>query len=329
MARGAIAIVLSLLALGAHGRAQGQAPSLRVHIVDDGDLGPLRDRLRGQLSDVDLSLSVGPDAGASHDVLLRFEGMDSLDGPTPQLTVLVTVPAEGATLRQRLRPMGRGGARSALLEQAAMFVRATLLALAEGGTLGVEAADPPEPDPVTEVDPPAQSVQPAIAVGVWGAIDGQTAFGQRGLELAFDLELDVVRLGARLAFGLPSESEDDRARLHLWHHGADAYVSLEGEPVEGVHLGAGASLGVALVHRSTEPLQPGIASTPPAWTASFRLGPRLSARWRPRGSRLELELAFALDIVPSPVVFAYAPDGAARSLWPAQPRLGLALRMLP
>lgn len=327
MARGALACLILLSASPAH----AQPHALRVRIVDGGDLDPLLERLRGQLSDVDVELSVGADAEGRHDVVLRVEGMTSLDGPAPELTVVVTVPGRRTSLRRSLRPAGRGGARSALLEEAALYVRATLLALAEGGTLGVrpaEPAPPPPPAPPTEPAAPAPTVQPAIAVGVWGAIDGQTTFGQRGVELAFDLEIELLRFGARLGFGLPSESEDARTRLHLTHHGLDGYASVEGEPAEGVHLGAGASVGVGLVHRSTEPLQPGIASTPPAWTASLRLGPRLSARWRP-GDRVELELAFTLDLVPSPVVFAYAGEGGERALWSAQPRLGLGVRMLP
>lgn len=338
MGRGAIAFVLSLSPLWASGPAAAQ-PRLQVRIVDRGDLAPLLDRFRGQLSDVNVALTVGPDAEGAHDVVLRVDGMATLDGPEPELIVAVSVPGTRTALRRGLRPARSGAERSALLEQAALFVRATLLALSEGGTLGVRRPSPPpraapRAEPAAEAPAPGRAeaprrVRPALGAGPWWALDGQTERGQRGVALALDLQIGLLRVGAHVGVGLPTESADERTRLHLTHLGADAYASFEGAPRTGLQLGAGVSIGAGLIHRSTQPLRPGIAPTPPAWTTTFRVGPRLAVRWRPGPARAELELAFTLDVVPRPVVFAYAPDGPRRSMWHLQPRLALLVRMLP
>jgi hypothetical protein len=251
--------------------------------------------------------------------------------------------------RVLVRSLGQGAdqthADSAILEEAALVVRATLQALLAGAEVGVQrsvverpAAPPRKPEPSRDAgrDHAASRAAPelASAAGVFAvdagwqiALDGISAWGQRGPTLSGGRSGAEWLVGLTLAASLGADLESGPVTLRLARHSATGRIALR-TPGSQWELAAGAQFGVALFARSTTGTAPGLEPSADRIYWSLLVGPELSASLRPLWPQQSwrIGLVVGADYVPGAAEFGIGtPLQFQRldSLWLVQPRSSL------
>lgn len=333
-ARG-IAVAAVLTAITA--RSAFAAP-LVVVVRDNSETALAVTRLRGQLADLDVSLSVargaietGLDAQlASASRLAATYSARAVVWFFARRGGLAVAIATPGDHRLFIREIPAADA-SAVAEAAAVAARSALRAIAEGGTIGVEVPDrelpPPAviaPVPVVErVPAPARrSFGVAVAVGWQVALDGGAEAGAHAIAQRTTLlsgpwgVLLALSWGPGLHHAVPASSSPgvdvDLSR-------SSAMLGVERRFGE---LAIAAAAGAVLYHRTTTATPSDLSATPAANTAAFVAGPELRWQWRPDDGPVGIMAAAALDVVvgaPDPSVMRgtdTASIGAVRLLQP-------------
>ena len=253
-------------------------------------------------------------------------------------------PGRGRVL---VRSLGGGTeqarANSAVLEEAALIVRATLQALAVGAEIGVERslverlATPPrrrEPSRAEHQSlaaPRRASADSVFAVNAgWQiAFDGTSSWGQPGPTLRAGYLGAPWQVGLTLAYSLGAELESGPVTIRLARHGATSWMGLRtsGSPWE---LAAGAQFGLALFTRSTTGTASGLTPSAKRIYWSLLVGPELSLSFRPLWPRhaWRIGLVAGADYVPRAPELGIGTQEEFRSLdalWLVEPRSSLYL----
>ena len=214
---------------------------------------------------------------------------------------------------------------SASLEIVAIVVRNALVAIAEGGTIGV--ATPPSPSP------PPEGARARLSTGWLMVLDGLVPQGYQGL--AATVGVGGSRYGAELAVSatLPAVVTDDLTTVALSRTtialGGVASTPLGATVVGSIALHAGAMLQ----NRTTTARSPDVVATPNSRHASVMGSAELRLAWSLKLLRgLAAVIGVAGDYVPAIPIIAYerGPDLLQpRRPWVVQPRVtvGFELRL--
>jgi hypothetical protein len=309
---------------------EAAAEPLVVVVRDGGDAALAIARLRGQVADLEIELTVVPgivepalDAqlvaaarlaasrGARAVVWFVARG----DG----LAVAIATPGDH---RLFVREIPAADA-SAVAEAAAVAARGALRAIGEGGTIGVEVA------PRTEAPangPGRYGLE--LAVGWQVALDGGADVGAQAIAQRTSVTRGAWAGSVALSLGPALRHAIDPALapgLTIELSRSTATLGVE-RRFAGFALGAAA--GVLVAHRTTVSTSGELAPTPAATTTAFVVGPELRWRWRPGGGHVGVEALAGLDVVIGAPELAIARGaevdtvGTLRSL---QPRFALSI----
>jgi hypothetical protein len=278
---------------------------------DGGDSRLVVTRLRGQLADLDVALTLapGPIEAALDAQLAAANRLAAASGARAVvwfvargggLAVAIATPADHRLLVREIPPAEP----SAVAEAAAVAVRGALRAIGEGGRIGIEVPDGELPPPAVLAGPsPARTTPPAPrALGVtldigWqvalegGADAGAHAVTQRttvasgpwGILLALSWGPALGHTGA--------QSGDPAVRIDLSRSSVAAGVERRFGDVALV-----ATAGAVLYRRTTTVTPADLSATPAATTAAFVAGPELRWQWRPSGAAIGVAAAAGLDV---------------------------------
>ena len=216
---------------------------------------------------------------------------------------------------------------SAVLEGAAIVVRTALLALSEGGTIGVT------PQPASA---PA-TVHPRLSINWMAAADGLSPQGQQGLHAT--MGLSGLTWGAEIAATatLPASARDEYATVSLSRVAATMGAVVQ-QPLSPSWLFTGAlHVGLAALTRSTIPIprQPPLDASAPSRNFSLLVAPEVRFAWAIPGVRgLAAVFGLGADYLPAIPIIDYQIEGTHESVkrrrpWPLQPKasIGVELRL--
>ena len=314
--------------------ARAEAEPLAVVVRDGGEAALAIARLRGQVADLEIEISVVP--GAIEPGLDAQLVAASRLATSRAARAVVWFVARGRGLAVAIATPGDhrlfvreipAADASAVAEAAAVAARGALRAIGEGGTIGVEVTPRAE-----VVATPGSRTGLELAVGWQVALDGGADAGAQAIaqrtsvtrgawagSLALSLgpalrhAIDPV-LAPGLQPGLTIELSRSTATLGIERRFAG--------------LALGGSAGVLVAHRTTVATSGALAPTPAATTTAFVVGPELRWRWRPGGGHVGVEALVALDVVIGAPELAIAQGtevdsiGTLRSL---QPRFALSI----
>jgi hypothetical protein len=297
-----------------------------VVVRDDGNAALAIERLRGQLADLDVAVTI-----------VRGSVESSLD---LQLAVAVRL-AEAHDARAVVWFIARNGglvvaiatprARrlfvreipaadpSAVAEAAAVAARGALRAIADGGTVGVEV-----PMKVVEAVPPAPQLGLELALGWQVVLDAGADAGAQALAQRTSVTRGPWALALALGLG-PALRHAAGGDVAVELSRSDAALGIE-RRLGGFALGA--SAGAIRYRRTTLATPAGLMATDAATTIAFVVGPELRGRWRPGGGHVGIEACAGLDLVLGAPELAVVRGGAVESLGPlrmVQPRFGLSI----
>jgi hypothetical protein len=325
--------------------ARGATPTLdeRLRVVVwvvTADDNALVERVRGQLSDLDLALEVhhgeAPlDASSARE---NFSGSKVLavvwfQRPAPDADRVVVHAHEVATQRTSVREIGDalptpdGALSSATLEATALVVREAVRAMAMR-----DAAPPPEPVAATPPPPEPPPSQRTARVSfradfAWIAVfDGAEDGARHGPRLGLDARYQAFELGLFAGTTLPTEDEDAYGVIRLRRHVFGAHPGYAWRNRDGLALGVGLRAGIVLYARSTENPKANVTPTSGSVSPSLLVGPELRLGWSPASGPIELALSAGLDFVPSAPVIGYDVGGTfepAQTIHRLQPVVGL------
>ncbi len=347
-------VILAIALLGAVGRAASAQPMIVVvRVAGDAD-GALLQRVRGQTSDLSITLAPvqGPIEGGLAEQVAAARALAGeraarvvvwFDVRRGELLVHVAEPQTGRVLVRRLN--GSHGEDSARLEAAAQVVRSAVRALAAGGSIGVAdraaiaAAEAEEPPPEIVVSPRRIILGRVAArlawvwrasVGWQSALDGESTQGAHALAGRLAVERGRVAFAVGAAAGLPSRLDDGRSQVDVTRHALGLATSFALHRSASARVSAGVAVAVAAYYRSTVVVDPSLVATPARTTAAFLAGPEVRLAWLPAIGRgaLALELTLGADLVAGAPELVYETgDGVEirNEFWPVQPRAGLAL----
>ena len=307
------------------------AEPLAVVVRDGGSASLAIERLRGQLADLDVTVTVVRGVvEASLDVQLAIaarlaEAHDARavvwfvahDGG---LAVAIATPREHRLFVREIPAADP----SAVAEAAAVAARGAIRAIGEGGTIGIEV-------PMVPVMPVAEPATPSpaspglgleLAIGWQLVLDAGADAGAHAIAQRTSVTRGPWALGIALALGPSLRAAPAR----------DVAVELSrSQAALGVvrrfgGLALGASAGAVFYRRTTLATPTGLAATPATTTTAFVAGPELRWRWRPGGGHVGIEAAAGLDIVvgaPELAVVRGATVDSLDQLRTLQPRFGL------
>ena len=273
------------------------AAPLVVVVRDGGDATLAVARLRGQLADLDVTLSVAPGAVepglaaqlASAGRLAATGGARAVVWFVPRgggLAVAIATPGDHRLFVREIPDADP----SAVAEAAAVVARGALRAIGEGGTIGVEL---PIVRPTEPVLPPPRRGRLEISVGWQVALDGGADAGAHAIAQRTSAALGPWAAGLALTFG-PALRRRAGADIAVELSRSSATLGVE-RRIAGFAIGA--SAGALVYHRATLATSIGLAPTPATTTAAFVAGPELRWQWRPRGWYVGVEAAIGLDLV--------------------------------
>ncbi len=316
----------------------------------------LLSRVQGQTADLDVTLSVADDtlpddlaaqlSAATR--LARERGarvavwftLDRLADPSNLLVHVADVSSGRVFVRAIAAAHGDGAntgadvpaVPSATLEAAALVVRGALRALAQGGTIGIAAPNSTSPSSVLSRGPSAPSWRVSASVGWQTSIDGLAAFGHHGPAARISGGTGLLEVGASFGSALPVTRVDAWTSVQLTRLGFDVWVGAAWTVERQFRFGAHVGVGAVLYFRATAAIDPRATPTPPRVLPSILVSPEVSAAWFPTAlrGRLGVSLTLGADVVPSAPALGYD-DGSGfqrfQTLWPVQPRIGLALSL--
>ncbi len=331
----------------------------------------LLDRVQGQISDLPWSIVVvEPKRDAERDLIGRARHLAEATGVmvvvhvAPRrdggLDLYLADPERGRIFRRTIAGSGSGRAnRSAVVEAAALVIRSTLRALAEGAELDWDEVPPytapsdvplwPAPKRAIESRAAVEGIEAApssaaataspakaSAIGLRAALGwtslwpGGGASILDGPELRASLVLDRVDLGVALMTTFPRTLEDARTAVDLTE--SSGTLTIGAILVDGADFTLEAALrgGLVAFHRRTSALAADVMPTPSKLLLSGGLGAEARAAWFPElgGGAFGLLLVGGGEALTAPPTFAYQ-AGAARiarnRLSTVEPRLALFL----
>lgn len=343
----AAAVLVALAATTSTVRA-GESTTVAVVRVTSPADAELLDRVRGQTVDLDVQLVVVPapaleptlpeqlaaarrlavQRGAR--VVIWFRAAGATGGK--ETTVFVAEPGADRVLVRRIAGGDAGDlSGSAAREAAALVVRASLRAIAAGGSIGIETPREAPPAPAPEVvAPPPASPSPAgprtrvdLAAGGQGALVDGEGVGHFGVVARVGLARGRWGVDLGGALGLDADYRDALTVIRVAR--SRALVSAAYQlPRVPIWIAAGA--GVMVLSRTTEAIGSGVMATPATRTWLPVIAPEVRARLRPGGGPLALELEAGLDLLPVVPQLDYQLDGQRQvrdRMWPVAPRIGL------
>jgi hypothetical protein len=327
----AVGITLAAgLALAAPAPDAAPAQSLRVVVRaragDDVEQKVLA-RLRGHASDLPITFIVdggdggarsGDDALAWTDAVAARAGADAVvwlshrpcepaAAPAATAVDLVVHIAQTRTRSMLVRAVGHvgclraadGGARaaeeSATFEAAAIVARAALLAVSQGGTIGVI----PAPASAEPARAPPSGLQPRLVAGGLWTLDGLSPHGQPGLQARIGWAGERLGFELGLLATVPSDLVDEYATLTLSRAALTAGAAWRQPLGSRWFAGAAMHAGVVLQMRTTAPRQAAVTADPASRIPSVMLAPegRLGLAV-PGVPGLSASLALAADYIP-------------------------------
>jgi hypothetical protein len=300
-------------------------------VVRDGGTGSLAiDRLRGQLADLDVTvtivrgvvessldaqLAVAARLAEAHDARAVVWFVAHRGG----LAVAIATPRERRLFVREIPAADP----SAVAEAAAVAARGALRAIAEGGTIGVEVPAKIVAVAPVVAGPPASRLGLELAIGWQVALDAGADAGAQAIALRTSATRGSWALALALGFGPALRHAAGDVAVELSR--SNAALGIE-RRLGGFALGI--SAGTILYRRATLATPAGLMPTQAATTAALVVGPELRWCWRPWDGRIGIEAGAGLDVVLGAPELAVVRGGTAQSLGPlrsVQPRFGLSI----
>jgi hypothetical protein len=331
----------------------------------------LLDRIQGQISDLPWSIVlVEPKRDAEPDLMGRARHLAEVTGVLVVVHVVsrrdggldlyLADPEHARIFRRRIPGSGSGRAnRSATVEAAALVVRSTLRALAEGAELDWDEIPPDSapsdvplwpapkraiessaatetieatPNTTAPAPSPAEPSRIALSGGIgWTSVwPGGGAPILDGPELRGSVLIDRIDLGVALMTTFPRTLEDTKTAVDLTESSGSVTLGAILVDAADVTLEAALRGGLVAFHRRTSALGADVSPTPARLLWSGGLGAEARAAWFPElgGGAFGLLLVGGGEALTAPLTLAYQ-SGAARiernRLSTVQPRLALFL----
>jgi hypothetical protein len=307
------------------------AEPLAVVVRDGGSASLAIDRLRGQLADLEVTvtvvrgvveaslevqLAIAARLAAAHDARAVVWFVAHGGG----LAVAIATPREHRLFVREIPAADP----SAVAEAAAVAARGALRAIAEGGTIGVEIpAKLVEVVPV-ETAPSSPGLGLELGVGWQVALDAGADAGAQAIALRTSATRQAWAVALALGVG-PALRHAAGADVAVELSRSDAALGIE-RRFGGFALGV--SAGAILYRRTTLATPAGLMPTDATTTIALAVGPELRWRWRPWSSRVGIEVCAGLDVVLGAPELAVVRNGTVESLGQlrrVQPRLGLSI----
>ncbi|MEY4509260.1 MAG: hypothetical protein RLZZ450_1382 [Pseudomonadota bacterium] len=320
----------------------------------------LLERVRGQASDLAVSLEVDETAGLEPSLREQLDTARTLaaqrdarvviwaERTGESLEIVVADLALDRVLVRALESARSPEERSAQDEAAALVVRSALKASLSGEALGsspkellpVEEPVPTPPQPAPLVAAPAPAPRPReerwlAAVGTVVSADGVNRAGRYAASARLGWQRSRWELGLRGGYGFGVDARVALARLTLAQHRLEGYVGVAPVAREtlrlGLLVGAGARLYTMRVD-STEERLLGESGR----KVLVGLSALAALRWLPtwarwRGRRAGVELTAGVDVLPTALELGYRTAErfvVAETLWRVQPVGSLELVLL-
>ncbi|MEO7732175.1 MAG: hypothetical protein ABIY55_14465 [Kofleriaceae bacterium] len=310
--------------------ARVDAEPLVVVVRDGGDATLAVARLRGQVADLEIELTVVPGVvePALDGQLVAASRLAASRGARAVvwfvargqgLAVAIATPGDHRLFVREIPPADA----SAVAEAAAVAARGALRAIGEGGTIGVEVA----PRSAASVNTPSRYGL-ELAVGWQIALDGGADVGAQAIAQRTSVTRGAWAGSLALSLGPALRHEIDPALAPGLTIELSRSTATLGIERRFAGLAVGGSAGVLVAHRTTVATSSDLAPTPAATTTAFVIGPELRWRWRPGGGHVGIEALAGLDVVIGAPELAIAQGteivtvGTLRSL---QPRFALSI----
>lgn len=321
-------LAIAAVAAGAAVTARATAAPLVVVVREggEGDDALAIARLRGQLADLDVTLTVARGSvEPALEVQLASASRLAVAGGARAvvwfiahgggLSVAVATPGDH---RLFLREIPASDP-SAVAEAAAVAARGAIRALGEGGTIGVEVAPPG----VRAATPP-RGFGLELAIGWQVALDAGADAGAHAIAQRTAVTRGPWAGVLALTLG-PALLHDAGPAASVELSRSTAALAIE-RRLAGFALAA--SAGAALYHRATVATSADLAPTPAATTAALIAGAELRWRWRPLGGSFGVDATIGVDVVPGAPELAVERSGAVDTvgrLRRVQPRFALSI----
>jgi hypothetical protein len=311
-------------------------PRQRVLVwVDAASDGALVERLQGQLSDLEIDLSVveaRPERVEPALALIWFTHPD-LERDRIELHI-----ADGSSREPYVRAIGDGASiaegtlSSATLEAAALVVREALRDLAHREPPAAKAPSPPTPVLRRAAKLSPRPLGPRLAwrgeIGWHVVLDGLGWVRRQGPAFGLGVSYRSWAVEVSSAFSLPVSESDSYGTIRLRRQELGLRSRYEWNASRAVAIGVGLRAGIALYARSVERLSPSVVANGDRVTVSAAMGPELHFGWAPSAGPLELVVTGGLSVLPGAPRIGYQVDGQFEpsfSIWRLQPTLGVAL----
>jgi len=307
---------------------RASAAPLVVVVREGGDDALAVARLRGQLADLDVALTVAP--GAVEPVLEVQLASAARLAHAGGARAVVWFVAHGGGLSVAVATPGDhrlfvreipAADPSAVAEAAAVAARGAIRALGEGGTIGVEVAPAVMSAPVAAAP---RRLGLELAVGWQVALDAGADAGAHAIAQRTTVTRGPWAGALALTLGPPLR-HDAGAGVAIELSRSTAALAIE-RRLAGFALAA--SAGAALYHRATLATSGDLMPTPAATTLAAIAGAELRWRWRPRGGSVGVDATLGVDVVPGAPEPAIARGGSIEELGRlrlVQPRFALSI----
>lgn len=337
-------------------RAAEAARATVLIFVETTDDRALVERVRGQVSDLDLELWVveqspgSPREVPAHSRAVALVWFTRSNRDVDRVVVHAAA-ADGdpePTLAREIgagRPTPDGELSSATLEAAALVVREALRTLIVNEPAAPEPPAPEAPAPKPPPRPPTKAAlerPPSSVPAAEGAhfraeatwelvLDGVGPFRRQGPGLRLGAACRGVELSALVASSLPVTEEDQHGAIRLRRHVVGLGARQTWRLSAPVSLQLGAVGGVALYQRKALRLDPAVSASGDQLSPSALFGPEVRLGWAPGSGPLELGLMAAVHAVPEAPRIGYRIDGRFEPsfvIWRVQPSVGVSLKFL-
>jgi hypothetical protein len=293
-------LAIAVVATAAVSSRAAAAP-LVVVVRESGDDALAVARLRGQLADLDVTLTVARGTvEPALDVQLAAAARLALAGGARAvvwfiahgggLSVAVATPSDHRLFVREIPAADP----SAVAEAAAVAARGALRALGEGGTIGVEVAPP--------AVPASRRLGLELAIGWQVALDAGADAGAHAIAQRTSVALGRWAGALALTLG-PALHHDAGPVAAVELSRSTAALGIERRVAS---FALGASAGAAVYHRTTVATSADLAPTPAATTVALVAGGELRWRWRPRGGSVGVDATIGVDVVPGAPELAVA-----------------------
>ncbi|HSR96692.1 MAG TPA: hypothetical protein VLM79_06545 [Kofleriaceae bacterium] len=309
---------LTIAALAAAVSTRATAAPLVVVVREGSDDALAVARLRGQLADLDVTLTVARGAvEPALDNQLASAARLADDGGARAvvwfiargggLSVAVATPGDHRLFVREIPAADP----SAVAEAAAVAARGAIRALGEGGTIGVEVA------PLGA----RRGFGLELAIGWQVALDAGADVGAQAIAQRTTVARGPWAGALALTLGPALRHDAGAAAVELSR--SSAALALERRMAS---FALAVSAGAALYHRATVATSGDLAPTPAAVTVAAIAGAELRWRWRPRGGSFGVDAMVGVDVVPGAPELAVARGAEVDSLGRVrmvQPRFSL------